>query len=196
MYIPRGADLRSVMDVYKLMGFNGAFGSVDCTHINWRRCPVSLTNFCIGKENTPTLSFLCVVDHSKRKMVCSDAYCGAANDKQIVKVVPEMHALFSGLLEDVQYKLYKAEGNEIVVQGAYLIADGGFLRFGCVVDPSHLLHSMEQTRWSKFLSLFEKMLSVLLAFLKFVFGFFFIPRSCILLKTFLMFSNVVPFYTT
>ena len=89
-------------------------------------------------------------------MVCCDAYCGAANDKQIVKVVPEIHALFSGLLEDVQYKLYNAEGNEIVVQGAYLIADGGFLQLGCMVDPSHLLHSIEQTRWSKFLESIQK----------------------------------------
>ena len=89
---------------------------------------------------TPTLSFLCVVDHNKRIMVCSDDYCGAANYKQIVKVVPEMQALFSSLLEDVQYTLYNAEGHEVVEQAAYLIADGGFLQLGCMMDPRHILH--------------------------------------------------------
>ena len=61
-----------------------------------------------------------------------------------------MHALFSGLLEEVQYKLYNGEGNEELVQGAHLIADGIFSRLGCMLDPRHL-HSMEQTRWSEFL---------------------------------------------
>ena len=47
VYIPRGADMRSVMDVYKWMGLNGAFGCVGCIHIIWRRCPVSLIIFAL-----------------------------------------------------------------------------------------------------------------------------------------------------
>ena len=93
------------MDIYKLLGCNGAFGLIDCTHVAWRKCPVNLANFCIGKKKTPTLSFLCVVDYDKRIMVCSNVYCGRANDKQIVEDVPEMQALFHGLLEDVSFKL-------------------------------------------------------------------------------------------
>ena len=67
-----------------------------------------------------------------------------------------MYALFSGLLEDVQYTLNNAEGNEVVVQGALLIADGGYLQLGCMMDPSHLLHSTEQTRWSELLESIRK----------------------------------------
>ena len=76
---------------------------------------VSLANFFIGKEKTPTLTFLCVVDHNKRIMICSNAYCGAANDKQIVKDVPEMQALFHGLMEDVSIKLYDDHGKELTL---------------------------------------------------------------------------------
>ena len=61
VFILRDPDLRRVMDVYKLLDFNGAFDSIDCTHVAWRKCLVSLANFGIGKEKTPNLSFLCVV---------------------------------------------------------------------------------------------------------------------------------------
>ena len=81
---------------------------------------MSLANFCIGKEKTHTLSFLCVVDYIKCIMICSNAYCGAANDKQIVKDVPEMQALFHGLLGDESFKLYDDHGEELVLRGAYL----------------------------------------------------------------------------
>ena len=53
-----GADLRSVMDVYKLMGFSGAFGSEDCTYINWRRCPVSFLIFVLERKRLLLYLFL------------------------------------------------------------------------------------------------------------------------------------------
>ena len=154
--MPIGPDIRRVMDVYKLLGFNGAFGSIDCTYVAWRKCPVSSANFCIGKEKTPTLSFLCLVDHNKRIMICSNAYYGAANDKQIVKGVSEMQALFHGLLEDVSFKLYDDHGEELVLRGAYLVADGGFLQLGSIIDPGHFLYTVKQIRWNKFLESIRK----------------------------------------
>ncbi len=36
--IPQGEELKAVMEVYKIMGFNGCIGSVDCTHIHWNKC--------------------------------------------------------------------------------------------------------------------------------------------------------------
>ena len=49
--IPEVANLGRVIDVYKMLGFNGCFGSIDCTHIFWTRSPKRWTNYCIGKEN-------------------------------------------------------------------------------------------------------------------------------------------------
>lgn len=47
---PTGEKLEEVMDTYARLGFPGAVGSVDCTHIYWGKCPVGLTNLCTGKE--------------------------------------------------------------------------------------------------------------------------------------------------
>ena len=79
-------------------------------------------------------------------MICSNAHCGAAKDKQIVKDVSETQAPFYGFLEDVSFKLYDDRGEELVLREAYLIADGGFLLLGSIVDPDHFLHTAEQTR--------------------------------------------------
>jgi hypothetical protein len=45
--MPVGDELKKVMEVYKLLGFNGAIGSMDCTHVKWNKCPASKQNFCI-----------------------------------------------------------------------------------------------------------------------------------------------------
>jgi hypothetical protein len=132
------------MEVYKIMGFNGCIGSVDCTHIHWNKCKKQWQNVCIGKEAYPTLSFLVIVDHNRRAMVVSNAFFGACNDKMIVKNVEETKTLMSGSMEDITYLLYDAEGQHIKVQGAYLIADAGFLRVGCMVDPTHAFWSHEE----------------------------------------------------
>jgi hypothetical protein len=87
--IPKGDKLRKVMEVNKMLGFNGCFGSIDCTHIFWKRCPKEWANYCMGKEKCATLSFQVAVDHDKRIILCSGAFFGAANDKLIVQEVAE-----------------------------------------------------------------------------------------------------------
>jgi hypothetical protein len=46
-----------VLEVYRLLGFPGACGSVDCTHIYWGRCPAQLANIYTGKEKKATVSY-------------------------------------------------------------------------------------------------------------------------------------------
>ena len=152
----------SVMDVYKLMGFNDASGSVDCTHVNWRRCPVSLSNFCIGKKKTPTLYFLGVVDHNKRITVCSNAYCGAANDKQIVKVVPEMHAVYLRMCNTSYTTLRETWLWCKVLISLQTAAFCSWVVWWILVASSILWN---RHVGANFMSLFEKMLSARLSFL-------------------------------
>ena len=37
--IPSNDDLKRTLHVLIIWGFNGCFGSIDCTHIYWKRCP-------------------------------------------------------------------------------------------------------------------------------------------------------------
>jgi hypothetical protein len=156
VFIPEGDELKKVMDVYKILGFNGCFGSMDCTHVHWNKCPKSWQNFCIGKEGYPTLAFLVIVDHNKRAMVLSRAFFGAANDKLIVKACEETKAIIEGSMQHITFHLYNSEGRYVKVKGAYVIADAGFLRIGCMADPSHALWSKDEVRWSEFLESIRK----------------------------------------
>jgi hypothetical protein len=52
-----GEELEKVMNVYKKMGFPGAVGSVDATHIRWHMCPVEKVHLAQGKEKYPSVAF-------------------------------------------------------------------------------------------------------------------------------------------
>ena len=49
------AEAARSMQMYKELGFPGAAGSVDCTHVRWGNCPAGLANLCTGKETVPTI---------------------------------------------------------------------------------------------------------------------------------------------
>ncbi len=125
--MPTGDKMIEVMNTYKLLGFNGCVGSMDCTHIYcWNKCPKELLNFCVGKEGKPTVSFQCVVDHEKKVQMCSPAFCGVTNDKLIFKTVAETLQIINGKLEDVTFTLYDANGQLVYCKGVYLIVDCGY----------------------------------------------------------------------
>ena len=46
-----------VMNVYRKMGFPGAVGSVNATHIRWHMCPVEFVHAATGKEKYPSVAF-------------------------------------------------------------------------------------------------------------------------------------------
>lgn len=52
-----GIELSKVMQVYTKMGFPGAIGSVDATHIRWHMCPVDKVHLATGKEKYPSVAF-------------------------------------------------------------------------------------------------------------------------------------------
>ena len=52
-----GEELSKVMRVYTKMGFPGAVGSVDATHIRWHMCPVEKVHLATGKEKYPSVAF-------------------------------------------------------------------------------------------------------------------------------------------
>jgi hypothetical protein len=43
-----GDRLAEVVATYARLGYPGAVGSIDCTHILWGKCPVKMTNLCKG----------------------------------------------------------------------------------------------------------------------------------------------------
>ncbi|CAN0496873.1 unnamed protein product, partial [Ectocarpus sp. 12 AP-2014] len=75
--MPTGEDQDKVMDAYDLLGFTGAIGSTDVTHIRWVCCPYSWARQYTGKEGFPSIAYQAIVDHTGRVL--------AMNDKTIIR---------------------------------------------------------------------------------------------------------------
>jgi hypothetical protein len=57
VYYPDGLELKKIMETFARVGFPGATGSMDVTHIRWYACPKEEFNLCKGKYPYPTLAF-------------------------------------------------------------------------------------------------------------------------------------------
>jgi hypothetical protein len=68
---PTGERMTKVKRMYEQLGLPGCRGSMDCTHLPWDKCCASLKVQCTGKEKEPTLSFNCIVDHTRLVHHCS-----------------------------------------------------------------------------------------------------------------------------
>ena len=83
VYFPQGKKLLDVTHTYARVGFPGACGSMDVTHLHWDNCPSNMFNFCKGKYPFPTLAVQAIVDHNRRILYLSNLYNGRANDLTI-----------------------------------------------------------------------------------------------------------------
>ena len=92
--------LQKAMDTYKRMEFNGCFGSIDGTYVMRNQC---VEEYLYWQREVPHLG---IFDYDKSVMCVSKAFLGAANDKTILKSVPESVALIRGFMKDVVFALY------------------------------------------------------------------------------------------
>lgn len=113
------------MKDYDELGFTGAMGSTDVTHVHWAAAPHSLRFSYKGKEGYPTLAYECTVDHSGRCLGATKGYPGAHNDKTIVKFDSFVTKVREEC-KDVEYTLKDSDGTTYTERGAYLIVDGGY----------------------------------------------------------------------
>ncbi|CAM9644526.1 unnamed protein product, partial [Laminaria digitata] len=79
--LPEGADLERVEGIYRDLGFPGAVGSTDCTHVAWERCALSETNNHEGKEGFTSVVFEVTSDHTGR-IIASTRGCPGAENRQ------------------------------------------------------------------------------------------------------------------
>mmetsp|Transcript_110408 Transcript_110408/g.216496 ORF Transcript_110408/g.216496 Transcript_110408/m.216496 type:complete len:380 (-) Transcript_110408:798-1937(-) len=130
MYVkpPVEAKLAAVMDTYARLGFPGAVGSIDCTHVQWNKCPVELVNLCRGKEKYPSLTFEVVVDHSGLIHSVTDGFVGTYHDAIVVVHDEYAIAISEGMYADKEFSLYDEQGRLVTYRGGYLISDAGYTK--------------------------------------------------------------------
>ncbi|CAN0357187.1 unnamed protein product, partial [Discosporangium mesarthrocarpum] len=83
--VHEGEDLKDVTATYARLGFPGAVGSCDVTHVRWNKAPASRTVYYTGKEGFPSIAYQVTMDHTACALALTAGFAGATNDKTIVR---------------------------------------------------------------------------------------------------------------
>jgi hypothetical protein len=127
--------LKRVMQSYTFSGLPGACGSMDVVHIKWSNCPAGDYNRAKGKECYPTLAFQCITDNSRRILSVYGPQFGTRNDKEIVKLDPNVRKIRFGWYSKVYWRYYTERGGIGMERGVYVICDNGYLRWPQLICP-------------------------------------------------------------
>ena len=136
IFLPRNiAELRRTSKCYEEVGLPGCCGSMDVVHVKWSCCPTGDHNRAKGKAGYPTLAFQCITDFNRRVIGIFGPQFGTRNDKEIVKVDPNVHRIRTGWFKDVLWSYYTSAGRIENERGAYLICDNGYHRWPISISP-------------------------------------------------------------
>ena len=127
VHLPGGDALSRVMDQYDKLGFTGAVGSTDVTHIRWDCCRFSLARSFTGKEGYPTIAYQVTADHTGRALAVTTGFPGAQNDKTIIRYDSAVKRIKEDpIFTEREYKLRGERGDVVNCKGVYLLVDNGY----------------------------------------------------------------------
>ena len=150
-------ELVQIESAYAVLGLPGACGSMDVVHIPLGRCPHGLINVCTGKEGYPTLGYNVICDHQCRTLAIMPGAYGTINDKTIVKTDDAVEKVKSdSLFTEYSYAVEKTDGSRILTKCAYLVVDGGYLRWKCLQCGLRSSSSADYAEWRKRLESIRK----------------------------------------
>lgn len=124
--VPTPVDLKNIELLHKKKHqYNGMFGSLDCMHVSWNKCPVAWRGSYKGKEKKPTVVLEAISDYHLYFWHASFGYCGTLNDKTILNLSPFLSSLLDG-----SFKKREESSGTI----PYFIGDEEFERMYVLVD--------------------------------------------------------------
>ncbi len=128
-------DLKKVMKCYESVGLPGACGSMDVVHIKWSNCPAGDYNRAKGKEGYPTMAFHCITDNNRLILAIYGTQFGTRNDKEIVKLDPNVRKICFGWFSNICWWYYAETGGVRMEKGVCLICNNGYLRWPQTICP-------------------------------------------------------------
>lgn len=131
------ASYQKVVGEYTARGFPGCVGSVDCVHIGWDRCPVQYTNMYKGKEGYTSVAYEVICTCRKFIQSVSVGHPGTRNDKHISRTDESVTDLLvpNSWLSSKIWQCLGPNGQKRNFFGAYLICDGGYHKWPCLIFP-------------------------------------------------------------
>ncbi|CAN0386644.1 unnamed protein product, partial [Pylaiella littoralis] len=137
IYLPTGDYQTKVMSEYERLGFTGAIGSTDVTHLAWGCCPYNQARSFTGKEGYPTIAYQVTVDHTKRALAVTPGFTGATNDKTIIRFDKAVTRIRTDpIYTERTYNLYDADGATRQEKGCYLLVNNGYHKWNTLMAPT------------------------------------------------------------
>ncbi|CAB1097890.1 unnamed protein product [Ectocarpus sp. CCAP 1310/34] len=137
IFLPTGDYQKKVMTQYDRLGFSGATGSTDVTHIPWGMCPYNQARSYTGKEGYPTVAYQVTVDHTKRVLAVTPGFTGSTNDKSIIRYDTAVTKIREDpIYSEKEFTVYEADGTPYQLKGCYLLVDNGYHKWVTLIPPS------------------------------------------------------------
>ena len=103
-----------------------------------------------SKSSHTTRAYQLVVNHRRQIIASTVGYPGRWNDKTIVRFDVFVTDIQRGLyLKDHKFTLKDSEGEDVNYEGAWILVDGGYLKWSNLICPFKNTMSVKDIRWSK-----------------------------------------------
>ncbi len=138
IYMPEDeATFQKVVGEYTACGLPGFVGSVDCVHIAWDCRPLQFFNMFKGKEGFPSIAYKVICTSRKFVQSVSCVHPGSRNDKHIVRTDESVMRLLegNGWMSSKSWRTMGPDRHIKTFAGVYLICNGGYHRWPCLVSP-------------------------------------------------------------
>ncbi|CAN6179989.1 unnamed protein product [Urochloa humidicola] len=116
---PNAKDIERLMAINSARGFPGMYGSVDCMHWKWDKCPTSWRGAYTGHKDGPTMILEAVASQDLWIWHAFFGLSGSLNDINVLRRSPLFDSLTSGTAPEVEYMV---NGNKYTM--GYYLADG------------------------------------------------------------------------
>jgi len=151
-------EVESCMYEYDQAGFPGCIGSVDSTYIWHLACSAGLRNQMHAKEARAVVRVEFVVNHRGKILSCTDMFKGIMNDKSIANFDDFIQELKRGdnPLYDKEFITLDANGTETKERGLYLLCDGGYNKWKCLMTGDNSWSEKPNVAWRAMLESLRK----------------------------------------
>lgn len=127
---PTEGDLRRHMEINRARGWVGMFGSLDCTHWNWKNCPVGLQSQYRDKDGENSIVLEAVATANLWIWHPFIGVPGSNNDISVVERSPILVNMLKGIAPAVGFTL---NGHHYPM--FYLLTDGMFPDYTVFMKP-------------------------------------------------------------